>query len=80
MFCFRGVFLIQRMSPSSIRSKLATALGQDGPPYWRNLSQFLSGNVPRCEFEENIRECINTPELGEGSLTSDAQGRRLIDK
>lgn len=54
------------MNPSSIRSRLATALGPDGRPYWRNLYQFMSGDIPRYEFDENIRECINTPELGEG--------------
>ena len=53
------------MNPSSIRSKLAAALGQDARTYWRNLSQFISGDIPRYEFDENIRECISTPELGE---------------
>ncbi|KAF8478253.1 transcriptional regulator of RNA polII, SAGA, subunit-domain-containing protein [Gautieria morchelliformis] len=71
MFCFRGDGLEpkvqpqRKMNPSSIRTKLASTLGQDGRPYWRNLSQFLSGDIPRYEFEENIRECINTPELAQ---------------
>ncbi|KAF8573598.1 hypothetical protein K439DRAFT_1374917 [Ramaria rubella] len=53
------------MNASSIRHKLAAALGQNGRPYWLNLSRFLTGDIPRYEFDENIRESINTPELAQ---------------
>ncbi|KAG8890987.1 hypothetical protein FRB99_003847, partial [Tulasnella sp. 403] len=50
-------------SPLTIRTQLASALKDNGLPYWRNLTDFLQGNIGRVEFEEHVRLWINTPEL-----------------
>ncbi|KIJ55245.1 hypothetical protein M422DRAFT_41256 [Sphaerobolus stellatus SS14] len=51
------------LNATAIRSQLAQSLGQNGRTYWRCLSSYLKGEIPRYEFDESIRECINTPEL-----------------
>lgn len=53
-------------SPLEIRTQLSSALGKAGLPYWKKLRDFLVGKLGRVEFEELIRQWINTPELGEG--------------
>jgi len=52
------------MNAAAIRSELAQTLGQNGRAYWRCLSSYLKGEIPRYEFEPTVREWINTPELG----------------
>lgn len=51
-------------SANSIKAQLASSLGSNGLPYWRSLSSFLSGKQSRTEFEKEVRQWINTPELG----------------
>lgn len=51
-------------SPLEIRTQLGSALGKDGLPYWNKLRDFLIGKLGRVEFEELVRQWINTPELG----------------
>ncbi|KAF9517962.1 hypothetical protein BS47DRAFT_1338832 [Hydnum rufescens UP504] len=50
-------------SASTIKAQLGAALGSNGLPYWRSLSDFLSGKVSRSEFERIVRKWIDTPEL-----------------
>lgn len=52
------------MSVNSVKAQLATLLGSNGLPYWRSLSDFLAGKSSRTEFERDIRQWINTAELG----------------
>lgn len=51
-------------SPLEIRKQLGSALGKAGLPYWNKLRDFLVGKLGRSEFEELVRQWINTPELG----------------
>lgn len=51
-------------SPLEIRTQLGSALGKAGLPYWNKLRDFLVGKLGRAEFEELVRQWINTPELG----------------
>ncbi|KAG8996328.1 hypothetical protein FRB90_012760 [Tulasnella sp. 427] len=50
-------------SPLEIRTQLGSALGKAGLPYWNKLRDFLVGKLGRSEFEELVRQWINTPEL-----------------
>lgn len=50
-------------SPLEIRTQLGSALGKAGLPYWNKLRDFLVGKLGRAEFEELVRQWINTPEL-----------------
>lgn len=52
------------MSVNSVKAQLATLLGSNGLPYWRSLSDFLAGKSSRTEFERDVRQWINTAELG----------------
>lgn len=52
------------MSVDSVKAQLATLLGSNGLPYWRSLSDFLAGKASRTEFERDVRQWINTAELG----------------
>ncbi|KAA1468816.1 hypothetical protein DENSPDRAFT_543389 [Dentipellis sp. KUC8613] len=50
-------------STSTIKSKLAAGLGPKAPRYWSLLKAFLSAAISRTEFDEQIRECVDTPQL-----------------
>jgi hypothetical protein len=50
-------------APSTIKSQLVAALGPNGRDYWENLNGFIVGKISRQEFEDVVREWINTPEL-----------------
>ncbi|KAF8308221.1 hypothetical protein DL93DRAFT_2087244 [Clavulina sp. PMI_390] len=50
-------------SANSVKAQLAQLLGSNGLPYWRALSDFLAGKTSRTEFEKDMRQWINTPEL-----------------
>ena len=51
-------------STSTIKSKLALGLGPKAPRYWTLLKDFLRANISRTEFDEQVRECVDTPSLG----------------
>ncbi|TFY78814.1 hypothetical protein EWM64_g5197 [Hericium alpestre] len=51
-------------STATIKSKLALGLGQKSPQYWSLLQSFLSATISRAEFDEQIRECLDTQQLG----------------
>lgn len=51
-------------STTTIKSKLAAALGPKAPRYWSLLQSFLAATISRTEFDEHIRECVDTSPLG----------------
>lgn len=51
-------------STTTVKSKLALALGPKAPRYWSLLQSFLSAAISRTEFDEQIRECVDTSPLG----------------
>lgn len=57
-------------TPLEIRTQLGSLLGKDGLPYWNKLRNFLFGKLGRIEFEEDVRQWINTTELSEHSTAS----------
>jgi len=53
------------MGAAEIKAALNAALGTNAKPYWRIFSNFLSGRAARAEFEDSVRQYLNTPHLGE---------------
>jgi hypothetical protein len=51
-------------STTTIKAKLAVGLGPKAPRYWSLLQSFLSATISRTEFDEQIRECVDTSPLG----------------
>jgi len=51
------------LSSASVKAQLGSALGSNGLPYWRSLSDFLNGKASRSEFEKIVRAWIDTPDL-----------------
>ncbi|OCH93654.1 hypothetical protein OBBRIDRAFT_276982 [Obba rivulosa] len=50
-------------STTTIKSQLSAALGAKAPAYWRILQQYLSGRISRTEFDEQVKECLDTTAL-----------------
>lgn len=48
----------------AVRDELTSALGNKSTHYWDTLSSYLGGKISRTEFEELIREAVDTPHLG----------------
>ena len=48
----------------AIRDELTAALKEKSSHYWETLSAYLTGKIPRGEYEEIIREAVDTPHLG----------------
>lgn len=48
----------------AIRDQLNSALGSKSAQYWDVLNAFLGGKISRIEFEELIREVVDSPTLG----------------
>lgn len=59
---------MEALNPSIVRAKLAKALGPNRRHYWNALSSYINGETSRSEFDETIREHINTPDLGNATL------------
>ncbi|TDL23800.1 hypothetical protein BD410DRAFT_787080 [Rickenella mellea] len=51
------------MQTSTLRDELTIALGSKSESYWDTLSQYLCGQLSRAEFDELIRDSVDTPEL-----------------
>ena len=51
-------------STSTIKGQLAAALGAKATAYFDTLSQFVSGRISRSEFEEAVRQSLDSPNLG----------------
>ncbi|KAH9072111.1 transcriptional regulator of RNA polII, SAGA, subunit-domain-containing protein [Lactarius deliciosus] len=50
-------------STTTIKAKLAAGLGPKAPRYWSLLQSFLAATISRTEFDEQIRECVDTSPL-----------------
>ncbi|KAL6304584.1 transcriptional regulator of RNA polII, SAGA, subunit-domain-containing protein [Sparassis latifolia] len=51
------------LSTSTIKNQLSYALGVKAPIYWRVLQQYLTGRISRIEFDEQVKECLETTHL-----------------
>ncbi|KAL5492240.1 hypothetical protein ACEPAI_3687 [Sanghuangporus weigelae] len=49
--------------PPAIRDELTAALSDKSSHYWETLNAYLGGKISRVEYEEIIREAVNTPHL-----------------
>jgi hypothetical protein len=49
------------------RTKLSDALGDQSTSYFSTLNDFLCGKLARFEFDELVREFLNTSQLGMSS-------------
>ncbi|KAH9975930.1 transcriptional regulator of RNA polII, SAGA, subunit-domain-containing protein [Lactifluus volemus] len=50
-------------STTTIKAKLAAGLGPKAPRYWSLLRSFLAATISRTEFDEQIRDCVDTSPL-----------------
>ena len=50
-------------STSNIKSQLTTALGDKGALYFSIFQLYLKASISRQEFEDQVRECLDTPHL-----------------
>ncbi|KAI9511607.1 transcriptional regulator of RNA polII, SAGA, subunit-domain-containing protein [Russula earlei] len=50
-------------STTTIKAKLAAGLGTKAPKYWSILQSFLAATISRTEFDEQIRDCVDTSPL-----------------
>lgn len=50
-------------STSNIKSQLTTALGDKGALYFSIFQHYLKASISRQEFEDQVRECLDTPHL-----------------
>ena len=48
----------------ALRDELNAALGNKASRYWDTLSSYLGGKISRVEFEELVRDAVDTPQLG----------------
>lgn len=51
-------------STSVLKEELNVELGHKSEHYWDTLNHYLSGQISRAEFDELIREAVDTPHLG----------------
>jgi len=45
-------------STATIKSQLTSNLGLKAPPYWKTLQLYLSGEISRGEYDDEIKECL----------------------
>lgn len=50
--------------PPALRDELTAALGEKSKYYWDTLNSFLVGEISRVEFEELVRQAVDSPQLG----------------
>jgi hypothetical protein len=68
MTCLRDVWRKHTMSllpTTTVKAQLSAALGEREQQYWETFRLFLCGQLSRVEFEDEVRESLNTPQLGE---------------
>lgn len=61
---FKLTMSIVAPNTSELRNELTVALGTKSDAYWDTLSQYLCGQLSRAEFDELIRESVDSPHLG----------------
>ncbi|KZV66130.1 hypothetical protein PENSPDRAFT_755922 [Peniophora sp. CONT] len=47
-------------STSTLKSKISFGLGEHAPKYWTALRQFLTAKISRTEFEDEVRQYLDT--------------------
>lgn len=52
--------IMSLLSTSVIKAQMNSALGDKSPKYWKTLRQYLCGRVSRTEFDEQVKECLDT--------------------
>ena len=50
-------------STGNIKTQLTAALGDKGPIYFGAFQQYLKASISRQEFEDRMRDCLDTPHL-----------------
>jgi len=63
-------------STGNIKSQLTAALGDKGPPYFSTFQLYLKASISRQEFEDQVRECLDTPHLRASSCCSSKRDSR----
>lgn len=56
-------------STGNIKSQLTIALGDKGPIYFSSFQLYLKALISRQEFEDQMRDCLDTPHLRAFSLS-----------
>ncbi|UZJ54269.1 hypothetical protein CBS101457_003589 [Exobasidium rhododendri] len=51
---------LKRVDTNDLKSKLATALGNNGKRYWSALLAFMNAKIDRYEFEEETAYCLSS--------------------
>jgi hypothetical protein len=62
------LFSFLPMGAAEVKAALNAELGTNAKSYWRVFSNFLSGRAARAEFEDSVRQYLNTPQLGESPV------------
>lgn len=55
------------MGAAEVKAALNAALGRNAKEYWGVFSNFLSGLSARAEFDDSVRQYLNTAQLGKST-------------
>lgn len=58
-------------STGNIKTQLTAALGDKSPLYFTAFQQYLKASISRQEFEDQTKDCLDTPHLRASSSTSE---------
>ncbi|KDQ61563.1 hypothetical protein JAAARDRAFT_150350 [Jaapia argillacea MUCL 33604] len=50
-------------STSTIKNQLTAGLGSKASKYWETLQSYIQGQIPRVEFDESVRELLDSTNL-----------------
>ena len=67
-------------STGNIKSQLTAALGDKGPPYFSTFQLYLKASISRQEFEDQVRECLDTPHLCASCCPSERDPRAHLTR
>jgi hypothetical protein len=65
---------------SALKAQLSEALGANEQRYWETFHFFLHGQLSRVEFEDTVRECLDSPQLSESIVRSYIRARMLSSR
>jgi len=65
-------------STGNIKTQLTAALGDKSPLYFNAFQQYLKALISRQEFEEQTKDCLDTPHL-RASSASERESRAHPD-
>jgi hypothetical protein len=62
---FVGIFplIMSLSSTTTIKAQLTSNLGAKSNAYFDTLLQFISGKISRTEFDESVRQALDSPHL-----------------